>query len=208
MALRRKGATERRGAPAELLVVGLANPGEQYARTRHNIGGDVVEVLAGRHRATLKVEPRQRARLAEITIAGHRVALAVPTTFMNESGAALPGLLGRTGAPAPEGVLVVHDELDLDPGRLQLKVGGGLAGHNGLRSIASTLSSKEFLRLRIGVGRPPSKAEGAGADWVLSRPRKADAELLAIAAEQAADAIELLAERGMDAAMNVVNARG
>ncbi|MEI8405892.1 MAG: aminoacyl-tRNA hydrolase, partial [Actinomycetes bacterium] len=101
MAWRRGGARERRGTPAELLLVGLANPGEQYVRTRHNIGGDAVEVLAGRHGATLKVEPRQRARLAELTIAGHRVALAVPTTFMNESGAALPGLLERTGVHAP-----------------------------------------------------------------------------------------------------------
>ena len=206
MALRRTGARERRGTPAEFLVVGLANPGEKYARTRHNIGGDAVELLAARHRATLKVEPRQRARLAEITIAGHRVALAVPTTFMNESGAALPGLLTRTGASTPDGVVVVHDELDLEPGRLQLKVGGGLAGHNGLRSISSTLATTDFLRLRIGVGRPPRKEMGA--DWVLSRPGKADAEILAIAAEQAADAIELLAERGVDAAMNVVNARG
>jgi PTH1 family peptidyl-tRNA hydrolase len=206
VALRRTGARERRGTPAEFLVVGLANPGEKYARTRHNIGGDAVELLAARHRATLKVEPRQRARLAEITVAGHRVALAVPTTFMNESGAALPGLLSRTGASAPDGVVVVHDELDLEPGRLQLKVGGGLAGHNGLRSISSTLATTDFLRLRIGVGRPPRKEMGA--DWVLSRPGKADAEILAIAAEQAADAIELLAERGVDAAMNVVNARG
>jgi PTH1 family peptidyl-tRNA hydrolase len=206
VALRRTGARERRGTPAEFLVVGLANPGEKYARTRHNIGGDAVELLAARHRATLKVEPRQRARLAEITIAGHRVALAVPTTFMNESGAALPGLLTRTGASTPDGVVVVHDELDLEPGRLQLKVGGGLAGHNGLRSISSTLATTDFLRLRIGVGRPPRKEMGA--DWVLSRPGKADAEILAIAAEQAADAIELLAERGVDAAMNVVNARG
>jgi PTH1 family peptidyl-tRNA hydrolase len=103
-------------------------------------------------------------------------------------------------------VVVVHDELDLEPGRLQLKVGGGLAGHNGLRSISSTLATTDFLRLRIGVGRPPRKEMGA--DWVLSRPGKADAEILAIAAEQAADAIELLAERGVDAAMNVVNARG
>ena len=206
MALRRKGAQERRGTPAELLVVGLANPGDDYARTRHNIGGDVVELLAARHRATLKVEPRQRARLAEVMIGGHRVALSVPTTFMNESGAAIPGLIARTGAPAPDGILVVHDELDLEPGRLQLKVGGGLAGHNGLRSIASTLSTQEFLRLWIGVGRPPR--QGKGADWVLSRPGKVDAEALEIAAEQAADAIELLAERGVDAAMNVVNARG
>ena len=141
-----------------------------------------------------------------ITVAGHHVALAVPTTFMNESGAAVPALLDRTGVVPPGGILVVHDELDLEPGRLQLKAGGGLAGHNGLRSVAATLSTTDFLRLRIGVGRPPSRE--AGAKWVLSKPGKADAEVLAIAAEQAADAIELLAERGIAAAMNAVNARG
>ena len=206
MAWRRGGARERRGTPAELLLVGLANPGQQYVRTRHNIGGDAGEVLAERHEATLKVEPRQRARLAELTIAGHRVALAVPTTFMNVSGAALPGLLERTGVHAPGGVVVIHDELDLEPGRLQLKVGGGLAGHNGLKSIAATLSTKDFLRLRIGIGRPPSRE--AGAKWVLSRPGKTDADVLAIAAQESADALELLVERGVEQAMNSINARG
>ena len=206
MAWRRAGARERRGTPAELLLVGLANPGAEYAGTRHNIGGDAVDLLAARHGTTLKVEPRQRARLAELTIAGHRVALAVPTTFMNESGAALPGLLDRTGVTPPSGVVVVHDELDLEPVRLQLKVGGGLAGHNGLKSIASTLSTQDFLRLRIGIGRPPGRT--AGAKWVLSRPSKSDADTLGLAAEAAADALELLVERGVEQAMNSINARG
>ena len=206
MAWRQKGASERRGTPAELLIVGLANPGAEYQGTRHNIGGAAVEVLARRLGAAIKVEPRQRARLAEANLSGHRIAMAVPTTFMNESGAALPGLFDRTGVAVPSGILIVHDELDLEPGRLQLKAGGGLAGHNGLRSVSSVLGTKDFLRLRIGVGRPPSKE--AGANWVLSRPNRQDAVVLAEAAERAADAIEAVVERGLEQAMNDVNARG
>jgi PTH1 family peptidyl-tRNA hydrolase len=206
MAWRRRGAAPRRGTPAELLIVGLANPGADYEGTRHNVGGMAVEVLASRYGATLKVEPRQRARLAEVTIGGHRVALAVPTTYMNESGAALPGLLDRTGVEEIDRVLIVHDELDLDAGRLQLKVGGGIAGHNGLRSIKAMLKSTDFLRLRMGVGKPPSAQ--AGANWVLSKPGKKDAEVIGIAIQKAADALEQVITSGIDAAMGTVNVRG
>ena len=206
MAWRRRGATPRRGTPAELVVIGLANPGVEYAGTRHNIGGDAVEILAGRYGATLKVESRQRARIAEVTIGGHRVALAIPTTFMNESGAALPGLLGRTGVDDPSQILVVHDELDLVPGRLQLKIGGGIAGHNGLRSIKTVLKSGEFLRLRIGVGKPPNAQQGAS--WVLSKPSKAAAEDMAVTRQIAADAIEAVVTQGFERAMGSVNTRG
>jgi PTH1 family peptidyl-tRNA hydrolase len=203
---RRKGAAERRGTPADLLVVGLANPGAEFAGTRHNVGGDAVRLLAERHRGSLKVEPRQRAQLCEVTIGAARVALAVPTTYMNESGDALPALLERTGISDMSRLLVVHDELDLEPGRLQMKVGGGIAGHNGLRSIKASLKTDVFLRLRIGVGRPPSRQ--AGANWVLSRARGADAEALSVALERAADGIELLATEGIERAMGALNARG
>ena len=206
MAWRRWGAAERRGTPADLLIVGLANPGAEYAQTRHNVGADLVRLLAERRGGRLKVEPRQRAELCEVLIGSARVALAVPTTFMNESGAALPGLLERTGIEDPSQLIVVHDELDLEPGRLQLKVGGGAAGHNGLRSIASTLKTQDFVRLRIGVGKPPSKE--AGANWVLSKARGADADAIATALERGADGLETLATQGLERAMGELNVRG
>ena len=204
MAWRSRGTT-RRGTPADLLVVGLANPGSEYAGSRHNIGGDIVEELADRHGTKLKSEPRQRARLAELVLDGVRVALAVPTTYMNESGAALPSLLARTGVSELTALLVVHDEIDLEVGRLQLKLGGGAAGHNGLRSISSAVGDNGYLRLRVGVGRPP--APQAGASWVLSRPSKADAEILAVARASAVEAIELVASEGIERAMGSVNTR-
>jgi PTH1 family peptidyl-tRNA hydrolase len=206
MAWRRGASSARRGTPVEFLFVGLANPGSEYEGTRHNVGGDAVELLAARHQATLKIEPRQRARLAEISISDHRVALAIPTTFMNESGAALPGLLDRTGVDDPSKIVIVHDELDLEPGRLQFKFGGGIAGHNGLRSIKSVLKTGDFLRLRIGVGKPPHP--DAGASWVLSKPSRTDRTLFDTARSESADALELLVREGQERAMAAVNTRG
>ena len=206
MAWRRLGAKQRRGTPADLLIVGLANPGSEYAGTRHNVGGDAVEVLAARHGGRLKVESRLRARLCEVTLGGSRVALAVPTTYMNESGEAMPSLLDRTGIEDPANLLIVHDELDLDPGRIQLKVGGGIAGHNGLRSVKAVLQTDAFIRLRLGIGRPPGR--GAVVSWVLSRPGARDRPLLEHAEESAADALELVSSVGVTAAMSSVNARG
>ncbi len=206
MAWRRRGAKERRGTPADLLVVGLANPGAEYAKTRHNAGGDAVELLAQRHGGTLKVESRLRARLSEVRIGDHRVALAIPTTYMNESGDALPGLLDRTGIEDPADLVIVHDELDLEPGRLQLKIGGGIAGHNGLRSIKDVLKTDAFVRLRIGIGRPPGR--GPVVTWVLSRPGAADRAAIEVAEVEAGDAVELVSREGAQLAMNTVNARG
>ncbi len=206
MALRRRGAEERGGDAVDLLVIGLGNPGKEYEGTRHNVGAMAVERLAEHHQASLKVEPRQRASLAVVNLDGKKVALSIPTTYMNESGAALPGLLKRCGLSDASKILVIHDELDLDAGRLQLKSGGGIAGHNGLRSIKAVLNTPDFLRLRIGVGRPPSRE--AGASWVLSKARGADASAIDDAISRACDAVELVAASGIERAMTDVNARG
>jgi peptidyl-tRNA hydrolase, PTH1 family len=133
------------------------------------------------------------------TIAGRRVALAVPTTYMNESGVAVRGLTRRYGITDPASIVIVHDELDLPPGTVRLKAAGGLAGHNGLGSVESYLHTNEFLRVRIGVGKPPSAARGAS--HVLSKAPKAVREVLDAAVETAADAVERLAADGLDAAM-------
>jgi PTH1 family peptidyl-tRNA hydrolase len=189
--------------PVDLLVVGLGNPGAEYTRTRHNVGAEVVEVLARRHGGKLH-GTKGRARSDEVRIEGRRVALAIPLTYMNDSGEAVAGLARRLGVD-PEGIVIVHDELDLPPATLRLKAGGGLAGHNGLRSIKQHLHSDEFLRVRIGVGKPPSKERGA--DHVLSRVSKRDREEMDVTIEEAADAVELIATSGIDAAMNRYNAR-
>ncbi|HEX5367467.1 MAG TPA: aminoacyl-tRNA hydrolase [Acidimicrobiales bacterium] len=197
-------AAARRGTPADLLVVGLGNPGAEYERSRHNVGAEVVEVLARRHGATLR-RSRERALTAEVTVAGRRVALAFPQTFVNLSGEAVARLVRRYGIDDPARIVVVQDELDLPVGKLKLKRGGGLAGHNGLRSIAAHLHTDAFLRVRIGVGKPPSRERGA--DHVLKRVGKRERAELDVAVEEAADAVELIADEGIDAAMNRVNAR-
>jgi PTH1 family peptidyl-tRNA hydrolase len=125
---------------------------------------------------------------------------------MNESGDALPGLLDRTGIEDPADLVIVHDELDLEPGRLQLKIGGGIAGHNGLRSIKDVLKTDAFVRLRIGIGRPPGR--GPVVTWVLSRPGAADRAAIEVAEVEAGDAVELVSREGAQLAMNTVNARG
>jgi PTH1 family peptidyl-tRNA hydrolase len=202
--LRRSRSREpRTGTPAELLVVGLGNPGEEYARTRHNVGAEVVEILASRHGGTLK-KGKERARAGEVRIDGKRVALGVPLTYMNDSGESVRKLARRYGVE-PEHVVIVHDELDLPVATLRVKAGGGLAGHNGLRSIKSHLHSDAFLRVRIGVSKPSSKDHGA--DHVLSRFGKRERTEIDVTLEQAADAVEVIATEGVDAAMNRFNTR-
>jgi PTH1 family peptidyl-tRNA hydrolase len=165
----------------------------------HNAGSDAVTLLAERHGASLRAEKGVPARVALATVAGRRVALAVPNTYMNESGLAVRALAKRFGVTEPASVVIVHDELDLPPGTVRLKAGGGLAGHNGLRSIADHLHTNDFLRVRIGVGKPPSAAQGAA--HVLKRPPKAVRELLAASVQIAADAVERIVADGIDAAM-------
>jgi peptidyl-tRNA hydrolase, PTH1 family len=199
---RRGGAAERRGTPADLLVVGLGNPGSEYETSRHNAGAKAVELLADRHGGKLK-RTKERALVAEVLIEGRRVALAFPQTYMNLSGESVALLVRRHGIDDPERIVIVHDELDLPLGRVKVKQGGGLAGHNGLRSIKAHLHTDQFLRVRIGVGKPPSKERGA--DHVLRRPGKAERVELDIMVQEAADAVELILTQGVAAAMNRVN---
>jgi len=191
----------RAGTPADFLVVGLGNPGEEYARTRHNVGAETVELIASRLHVTLKKE-KSRARAAEGRIGERRVALAVPLTYMNDSGLAVVALARRYGVE-PEQIIVVHDELDLVVGALKVKAGGGLAGHNGLRSIVSHLHADAFLRVRIGVGKPVSKEQGV--DHVLKKFSKRERTEIDVTIEQAADAVECIVTDGVDVAMNRFN---
>ena len=191
----------RRGTAADLLVVGLGNPGEEYRGSRHNVGAEVVELLARRHDARLR-RRKERALVDEITLDGRRVALAVPLTYVNDSGNAVGALVRRFGV-RPQQVVIVHDELDLPVAELKVKSGGGLAGHNGLRSIASHLHTQDFQRVRIGVGKPVSKERGA--DHVLNRFGKRERAEIDVTVEQAADAVETIAREGVEAAMNRFN---
>ncbi len=201
---RRGGAAERRGTPADLLVVGLANPGAEYEGTRHNVGAEVVRLLADRHGATLR-KAKERALADEVVVAGKRLALAIPLTYMNLSGESVAPLVRRYGIDDPAQLVVVHDELDLPVGRLKLKLGGGLAGNNGLKSVKAHLHTDAFARVRIGIGKPPGRAEGA--NHVLKKPGKADRAELDVIVVEAADAVEMILSDGFDAAMNRYNTR-
>lgn len=202
LSAKRRGDEPRRGTPADLLVVGLGNPGAEYAHTRHNVGFDVVDLLAERHGGKLR-KGKERALVDEVRIGGHRVALAQPQTYMNLSGEAVRPLVRRFGIDDLHHLVVVHDELDLPTGRLRVKVGGGLAGHNGLRSIKAHLHSDDFVRVRIGVGKPPSKE--AGADHVLKKVGSRDKKILVEAVALAADAVESLLDVGPETTMERFN---
>lgn len=189
----------------DYLVVGLGNPGKQYARTRHNVGEEVAAVLASRHGGSLKTS-RDHALVDDVRIGSKRVVLAFPTTFMNESGKAVRALSRRYGfnrGPIAERLIVVHDELDLPPGAVRVKVGGGLGGHNGLRSITADLGTQEYTRVRIGVGKPVNKEQGA--NYVLSKVPAAERQTLDVSVQIAADAVERIVADGAAAAMNAFN---
>jgi PTH1 family peptidyl-tRNA hydrolase len=183
-------------------VVGLGNPGSQYAHTRHNAGADVVALLADRHGGRLK-KGKERALVTEVQAGGRRMALAFPQTYMNDSGLAVSPLVRRFGIEDLTRLVVVHDELDLPVGRLKVKMGGGFAGHNGLRSINAHLHSDAFTRVRIGIGKPPGRAQGI--DHVLKPPGKAERTELDIIEQEAADAVEMILADGPEAAMNAFN---
>jgi peptidyl-tRNA hydrolase, PTH1 family len=193
---------ERTGTPADLLVLGLGNPGAEYAGTRHNVGAEVVELLTARSRGTLKTG-KERALVAEIRIGQLRVVVAFPQTYMNLSGESVRLLVKRHGIDDFSKLIVVHDELDLPSARVKLKFGGGTGGHNGLKSIQQHLNTQDFARLRIGIDRPPGRQDSA--DYVLKRPGKAERELLSVAVQEAADAVESILTDGFDRTMNRVN---
>lgn len=186
----------------DAIIVGLGNPGKDYARTRHNVGEETVALVCKRLGENLKAS-RDKALVAEARMGDKRVVLAFPTTFMNESGQAVGALMRRHRVVAPGQLIVVHDELDLDIGVVRVKVGGGLAGNNGLRSITQHLHTQDYIRVRIGIGKPRSKEHGA--DHVLSRVPKAEREILDAMIERAADIVELIVAEGPDAAMQRFN---
>jgi PTH1 family peptidyl-tRNA hydrolase len=193
----------RRGEGAstlDLLVAGLGNPGREYERTRHNLGWLVLEELARRHGGSWR--SKFSGSLAEVRLGDLKLGLLKPETYMNDSGVSV-GAAARFYKVEPEHLLVVHDDVDLEPGRLQARAGGGLAGHNGLRSLAQHLGSQEFERLRIGVGRPTRGDRRSVSDWVLSGFTPKD-NLEALIA-RAADAVETIAAEGLEAAQTHFN---
>ena len=195
----------RRGEPPstlDVLVAGLGNPGRGYATTRHNVGFMVCEEVARRHGGSFR--SKFSGELAELRLDGARVALLKPQTYMNDSGRSV-GAAARFFKTDPAALLVVHDEVDLEPGRLQARLGGGLAGHNGLRSIAQHLGTSEFLRLRVGVGRPERGDPRPVADFVLS-PFAPDIDVGDLVA-RAADAAETIVRDGLEAAQQRFNER-
>lgn len=193
----------RRGEDAsslDLLVAGLGNPGREYAGNRHNVGWAVVDELARRHGGSFR--SKFSGTLAEVRIDGRRVALLKPETYMNESGRSV-GSAARFFKVDPCALLVVHDDVDLEHGRLQARAGGGLAGHNGLRSLAQHVGTADFLRLRVGVGRPGRGDPRSVSDWVLSSfAAEDDAEALVA---RAADAVETVAREGLEVAQQRYN---
>lgn len=198
----RRKSKERSGTPADLLVVGLGNPGEKYDGTRHNVGAEVIEVLAERYGEKLKAS-RQAALTAEVRRGDYLMAIAFPQTFMNHSGVSVRDLASRYGITDPTEILVIHDELDLEPGTSKVKLGGGLAGHNGLKSINRHIHSQDFARIRIGIGRPPGRQSVS--DHVLRRPGKDHRVEIDIEIQRAADVVERFLTTDIEAIMNDYN---
>ena len=184
------------------MVVGLGNPGPQYEKTRHNVGFMVADLLAGRLGGTFKLHKRSGAEIVTGRLGNRPVVVAKPRTYMNESGRHI-GPLAKFYSVSPADVIVIHDELDIDFGRIRLKLGGGEGGHNGLRSVVNALGTKDFQRVRIGIGRPPGRKDPAA--FVLENFTAAERAEVPAICEQAADATELLIESGLESAQNLVH---
>jgi PTH1 family peptidyl-tRNA hydrolase len=186
-----------------ILVVGLGNPGPQYATTRHNLGFLVADILSDRIGSGFKVHKKSGADVATGRLGGRSVVLAKPRCYMNESGRQI-GPLAKFYSVPPGDIVVIHDELDLEFGFIRLKFGGGEGGHNGVRSVANALGTKDFQRVRIGIGRPPGRKDPAA--FVLENFTAAERAEVPTICEQAADATELLIELGLEPAQNRVHA--
>jgi len=197
MRLFRRG---ERASTLDLLVAGLGNPGREYERTRHNVGWLVLDELARRHGGSWR--SKFSGSLAEVRADDARLALLKPETYMNESGRSVAAATRFFKVP-PESLLIVHDDVDLEPGRLQARRGGGLAGHNGLRSLAQHLGTQDFLRLRIGVGRPGRGDPRPVKDWVLT-PFAPDEDADALIS-RSADAVETILRDGLETAQQRFN---
>ncbi|TFV58803.1 UNVERIFIED_ORG: aminoacyl-tRNA hydrolase [Bacillus sp. AZ43] len=200
------GAPGPRASEGPFLVIGLGNPGPGYAGNRHNVGAMVLDELADRAGVKLSAGKgaRSRAVSGEGRLAGRRVVLARPLTYMNESGGPVRGLLDYHHIPV-EDLVVVHDELDIAFASVRLKRGGGEGGHNGLRSISRSTGTRDYLRVRVGIGRPPGRQDPA--DFVLRDFSATERKELDLLIAEAADATEELLVRGLEAAQNVVHPR-
>jgi PTH1 family peptidyl-tRNA hydrolase len=188
----------------DVLVIGLGNPGKQYARSRHNVGEEVVAELARRHGGELRAG-RDSAMVDDVRIGNKRIVLAFPITFMNESGQAVRKVMRRYGFKDVDTLIVVQDELDLPPGSVKIKKGGGLGGHNGLKSISAHVGTHDYVRVRIGIGKPGNKEQGSS--HVLSKVPAAERQDLDRAVMVAADAVESILSDGLSAAMNAFNTK-
>ena len=199
--LRRQRKQKSTSQP-DLIIVGLGNPGEKYAETRHNVGQEVLKALSLHFGGSFK-KSKTLSQCSEIQIQQKKVVLAIPQTFMNESGMSLQKLVHRYNVTNPENILIVHDELDLEPGTMKIKLGGGLAGHNGLKSIEQHLKTKGFGRLRIGIGKPGSSE--LGKNYVLKRPSKNEQEEIETCIGRSIEVIQSLLSSGYEQTMNKFN---
>ncbi len=187
------------------MMVGFGNPGDEYSETRHNVGIKVAEELVRRHGGRLRRAKRQQALTDELDVGGHRLAVVVPVTYYNEAGRAVAPLARRFGIDDLARLVVVHDELDLPVGRIKVKIGGGLAGNNGLKSLRDHLHTADFVRVRVGIGKPlPDTMKGR--DYVLRRPSRAERPEIERTIGEAADAVEYLLDHDLAATMNRFNA--
>ncbi len=186
------------------LVIGLGNPGDEYAQTRHNVGQMVLDELAGRGGSALAVHKKTRTRAATVRVGGQPVVLGAPMSYMNVSGGPVSAL-AKYQSVEPHAVMVIHDELDVPFGEVRLKRGGGSGGHNGLKDITKALGTPDYMRVRVGIGRPPGRMDAAS--FVLKPFSSTERKELPLLIDLAADAVETVLESGLEAAQQRFHTR-